>query len=102
MYELDITDQARDNADSAYAWIAENVSPGFAEEWYQGLIRQMESLRKLPTRCPVAPRISELPRKNPGACLWEAQASAQVRDSFHDPREHGGDPLRLPQFTQRA
>jgi hypothetical protein len=35
MFRLDITDQARDDADAAYAWMAENISPAFAEKWYQ-------------------------------------------------------------------
>lgn len=54
MYKLDITERARDDADAAYAWMAENISPAFAEQWYQGLFKQIETLTKHPTRCPVA------------------------------------------------
>jgi plasmid stabilization system protein ParE len=63
MYKLEITDRARDNADAAYAWMAENVSPAFAEKWYQGLFKQIESLMKLPTRCPVARESPKFPEK---------------------------------------
>ena len=54
MYRLEITDRARQDADAAYAWLAENVSPAFAEKWYQGLFKQIETLTKFPARCPVA------------------------------------------------
>ena len=29
--------------------------PAFAEEWYQQLFKQIETLTRHPTRCPVAP-----------------------------------------------
>ncbi|MGO9916248.1 MAG: hypothetical protein ACLQIB_16310 [Isosphaeraceae bacterium] len=34
------------DADEAYAWIAEHRSPAQAERWYQGLIKQMETLTR--------------------------------------------------------
>jgi plasmid stabilization system protein ParE len=42
------------DADAAYAWIAEHLSPAQAERWYQGLFQQMETLTRQPTRCPRA------------------------------------------------
>jgi plasmid stabilization system protein ParE len=54
MFKLEITDRARDDADAAHAWMAENISPAYAETWYQGLFQQIESLMKHPTHCPEA------------------------------------------------
>ena len=63
MYKLDITDRARDDADAAYDWMAENVSPAFAEKWYDGLFKQIETLTKHPNRCPVARESRKFPEK---------------------------------------
>jgi plasmid stabilization system protein ParE len=63
MYRLEITDRAREDADSAYAWMVENISPAYAEKWYQGLFEQIETLTKHPTRCPVARESSKFPEK---------------------------------------
>ena len=54
MYRIEITDRARDDADAAYAWVADHISPTFAETWYQELFKQIETLTSHPTRCPVA------------------------------------------------
>lgn len=54
MYRIEITGRARDDADAAYAWMADNISPVFAETWYQGLFKQIETLTSQPTRCPIA------------------------------------------------
>ena len=63
MYRLDITERARDDADAAYAWMAEHISPDFAEEWYRGLFKQIETLTKHPTRYPVARESGKLAEK---------------------------------------
>jgi plasmid stabilization system protein ParE len=63
MYRLEITDRARDDADAAFEWMAENISPAFAEKWYQGLYKQIGTLTKLPTRCPVARESRKFPEK---------------------------------------
>jgi plasmid stabilization system protein ParE len=62
-YRLEITARARDDADAAYDWMAENISPAFAGKWYQGLFQQIETLAKHPTRCPVAPESRKFPEK---------------------------------------
>ncbi len=51
-YRLRVTARAVTDADEAYAWIAEHHSPAQAERWYQGLIKQMETLTRQPSRCP--------------------------------------------------
>ncbi len=53
-YRLRVTAQAVGDADEAYAWIAEHLSPAQAERWYQGLFKQMETLIRQPLRCPLA------------------------------------------------
>jgi plasmid stabilization system protein ParE len=55
MYRIEITAQAQADADEAYAWMAEHISPAFAEKWYQELFKQIETLTRHPSRCPVAP-----------------------------------------------
>jgi plasmid stabilization system protein ParE len=54
MYRIEISAGAQADADNAYGWMAENISPEFAERWYQELFRQIATLTKHPTRCPVA------------------------------------------------
>lgn len=54
-WRIEITARARDDADTIHAWMAENISPAFAEKWYQELFDQIETLTKQPARCPVAP-----------------------------------------------
>ena len=53
MYQIEITAQAQSQADEAYAWMAENISPTFAETWYQELFRQIETLTRIR---PLSPR----------------------------------------------
>jgi plasmid stabilization system protein ParE len=55
MYRIEITPGAQADADEAYAWMLENVSPAHAERWYQDLFAQIDSLKTFPGRCPVAP-----------------------------------------------
>ena len=35
MHRIKITAEAQYDANKAYAWMAETISPGFAEKWYQ-------------------------------------------------------------------
>ena len=54
MYRIEITEQAIADADMAYEWMNEHISIEYAEKWYQGLFKQMETLKRLPGRCPIA------------------------------------------------
>ncbi len=63
MYRLEITERARDDADAAYAWMFENISPAYAETWYEGLFKQIATLAKLPARCPVARESRKFPEE---------------------------------------
>jgi len=63
MYRIEITARARDDADAASAWMAENVSPAFAEKWYQELFERIETLTRHPARCPVAAESRNFPEE---------------------------------------
>ena len=60
-YRLRVTARAVSDADEAYEWIAGHISPAQAERWYQGLFKQMESLTRQPTRCPLAAESDKFP-----------------------------------------
>lgn len=61
MYRVEITARARDEADEIHAWMAANLSPAFADQWYKDLLTQIGTLAKLPTRCPVAAESHRFP-----------------------------------------
>jgi plasmid stabilization system protein ParE len=63
MFRIEIAASAQADADAAYAWLAENVSPAFAETWYQGLFKQIETLTQHPQRCPIARESSKFPEE---------------------------------------
>ena len=71
MFRIEVTANAQADADAAYAWMAENISPAFAEQWYQGLFKQLETLTKHPTRCPSA-RVGQIRRRHPRTDLRKA------------------------------
>ncbi|MGO8901574.1 MAG: type II toxin-antitoxin system RelE/ParE family toxin [Isosphaeraceae bacterium] len=62
-YRLRVTARAVADADEAYAWIAEHLSPAQAERWYQGLFKQMETLTRQPSRCPRATESDKFPEE---------------------------------------
>ena len=55
MYRIEITATAQANADAAYDWMVEHISASYAERWYQELFKQIGTLVRHPTRCPLAP-----------------------------------------------
>jgi plasmid stabilization system protein ParE len=60
-YRLRVTARAVGDSDEAYAWIAEHLSPAQGERWYQGLFKQMETLTRQPSRCPLAAENPKFP-----------------------------------------
>lgn len=56
MHSIEITAHAQANAEAAYAWMMKNISPTYAEQWYQELFRQIETLTQNPSRCAHAPK----------------------------------------------
>jgi plasmid stabilization system protein ParE len=63
MYRIEIAASAQADADAAYAWMAENISPAFAEKWYRELFKQIDTLTKHPQRYPVARESHKFPEE---------------------------------------
>ena len=72
-YRLRVTARAVADADEAYAWIAEHLSPAQAERWYQGLFKQMETLTRQPVTLPACRRERQVSRRTPRAALRQAE-----------------------------
>ena len=53
-YRIEITSVAEEEADSAFLGRSQVASPENAKEWYEGLLRAIESLSSMPYRCPLA------------------------------------------------
>ena len=62
-YRICVTARALEDADEAYAWIAEHISLLQAERWYQGLFRKIDTLTRFPTRCPCAAESVNFPEE---------------------------------------
>jgi plasmid stabilization system protein ParE len=57
-YQVEISSVAEAEADQAFLWMAQQISQEAAKQWYQGLLHAIESLAKMPRRCPLAPENS--------------------------------------------
>lgn len=53
-YEIEISSVAEAEADSAFLWISQVTTPERASNWYEGLLKTIESLSQMPKRCPLA------------------------------------------------
>ena len=53
-YQVEITDVALAEAEEAYLWMMEQLSPENAEKWFDRLIDAIESLNQSPKRCSLA------------------------------------------------
>ncbi len=58
-YRVDISLNALQDAEDAYFWIKYH-SPAAAGEWYEGLLKTINSLENFPHRCPLSPESREL------------------------------------------
>jgi plasmid stabilization system protein ParE len=59
-YSIEVLPQALDNIESAYRWIADNLSAEAAEQWYEELLAAINSLEKFPNRAVQAPESVEI------------------------------------------
>jgi plasmid stabilization system protein ParE len=59
-YSIEILPQALDNIESAYRWIADNLSADVAEQWYGELLTAINSLEKFPNRAAQSPEAIEM------------------------------------------
>jgi len=53
-YRIEISSMAEGEADSAFLRISQITSPEKARQWYEGLLKAIESLSEMPKRCPLA------------------------------------------------
>lgn len=53
-YRIEISSVAEAEADQAFLWMSQVTSPEKARQWYQGLLKSIESLLQMPKRCPLA------------------------------------------------
>jgi len=53
-YPIKISSMAETEADSAFLRLSQSTSPPKASQWYSGLLAAIESLSKMPKRCPLA------------------------------------------------
>ncbi|MEG4206511.1 type II toxin-antitoxin system RelE/ParE family toxin [Microcoleus sp. Pol7_A1] len=53
-YIIEISSVAEAQADSAFLLLSQMTSPEKAREWYEGLLKAIESLSAMPKRCPIA------------------------------------------------
>jgi plasmid stabilization system protein ParE len=53
-YHIIIEPTAEREIRAAVRWNTENTSPTIAARWYNGLIQKIDTLRRNPTRCPIA------------------------------------------------
>ncbi|MEG4109199.1 hypothetical protein [Microcoleus sp. S13_C5] len=51
---IEISSVAEAQADSAFLLLSQMTSPEKAREWYEGLLKAIESLSAMPKRCPIA------------------------------------------------
>lgn len=53
-YCIEISSVAEAEADNAFLWLSQFISSDKARQWYDGLLRAIESLSQMPKRCPLA------------------------------------------------
>ncbi|CAD5956674.1 hypothetical protein L2E69_10315 [Planktothrix agardhii 1806] len=49
-YRIEISSVAEAEADQAFLWMSQVTSPEKARQWYQGLLKSIESLLQMPKR----------------------------------------------------
>ncbi len=62
IFQVSLSPSAIADAEEAYLWLKEQ-NQEFADAWFNGLTEAINSLEKLPARCPVAPESKELDRE---------------------------------------
>jgi plasmid stabilization system protein ParE len=63
IYRIVIEPTAEREIRSAVRWKTENASPTSAARWYNGLIKKIDTLRRYPTRCPLATENDKFPEE---------------------------------------
>src|SRR5689334_22619372 len=58
-YRVELADSAEADAEVAYLWLRAHF-PDTAARWFNGLYAAIDTLSKLPLRCPLAPEAAEI------------------------------------------
>ena len=53
-YYVEVSSTAEAEADSTFLRLSQVTSPEKARQWYEGLLKAIESLSEMPKRCPLA------------------------------------------------
>ena len=53
-YQIEISSVAEAEADRAFQWLCQLASIETARNWYQNMLKTIESLSEMPKRCPLA------------------------------------------------
>jgi plasmid stabilization system protein ParE len=53
-FEVEVTEQASNEAEEAFLWMSRNL-PEVAANWFEGLVDAVNSLANFPSRCALAP-----------------------------------------------
>ena len=53
-HRIDLSSVAKAEADAAFLSFSQYTTPEQAQRWYQGLIKAISTLGKMPRRCPIA------------------------------------------------
>ena len=53
-YRIDLSSVAKAEADAAFLSFSQYATPERAQNWYQGLIKAISSLKSMPRRCALA------------------------------------------------
>jgi plasmid stabilization system protein ParE len=62
-YTAIIQPKALRDIEEAFRWLADNVSPDKATQWYEELQKAIVSLQEFPNRCPFAPEANLFQRE---------------------------------------
>jgi plasmid stabilization system protein ParE len=62
-YRIVVEPAAEREIRSAVRWKTENASAAVAAKWYNGLIKKVDSLRRQPSRCPLAAENDKFPEE---------------------------------------
>ena len=63
IYRIVIEPTAEREIRSTVRWKTESASPTVAARWYNGLIQKVNTLRRHPTRCPLAAEEDKFPEE---------------------------------------
>jgi len=80
-YRIIIEDQAYSEMDEAYQWMAQ-YSPETAMLWYFDITAKIESLKKFPLRCSLAPENQFFPHEIRQLLVGKYRILFTVRDEF--------------------